>query len=424
MPLSLELSADRVLVPAHAASERFLVARVHAPPAAAGDTARGRAPLDVAFVIDRSGSMRGEKIHLARRAVSDALGRLSPMDRFAIVAFDDHVDTVFPLTAAEGTVLQDAREALLGVDARGSTNLLGGWAAGAAAALPDGPPRDAARRVIVLTDGQVNAGETRPEVIVSTVGDAALQGASAVTTACLGLGEDFHEVLLAEMASRGRGGFVFVGGAEAIPAAMAQQVGDVLDVVARAPELRITVPEGVRLEVLASMPVTIEGRTSRVRLPDLTADQELDVVLALHVDAGVTAVDIAIELVSEGHDPCAARHVLAAATDAALAAEAPDTAVLDSAARRIAAAARQGAVRAQDARNYGMAADLVRDAAARIGRLRPLTPTLERLAEELGEQAHAFGRPMESHLRKSHMHLASSEMTDRTFEGTSRKRRP
>jgi hypothetical protein len=204
---------------------------------------------------------------------------------------------------------------------------------------------------------------------------------------------------------------------------MAQQVGDVLDVVARSPELRITAPVGVRVEVLASMPVTTEGRMSRVRLPDLTADQELDVVLALHLEAGVTAAQVELELVSEGHATCSDRHVIAAATDAALSAEVCDAAVIEAAARRIAASARQAAVRAQDARNYGVAAGVVRDASARIAAMRPQTPSTLRLAAELDEQVHAFARPMESRMLKAHMHRSSSEMTDRTFEGTSRKRR-
>jgi Ca-activated chloride channel family protein len=291
------------------------------------------------------------------------------------------------------------------------------------AALPDGPPREAARRVILLTDGHVNAGETRRDVIVRAVADAAGQVGAAVTTACLGLGEDFNEVLLSEMSTQGRGAFVFVENADQIPAAMAHQVGDVLDVVARSPELCVAVSAGARVELLANMPSRLDGGLLRVRLPDLTADQELDVLFALHVDAGVATAGLEVRLACDGHAPCAATHTVAAGTEGAVAAEAVDVAVLEAAARRIAAAGRQAAVRAQSDGNYGLAAGYVRDAGTRVGAMRPQTPETMRIARELAEQAHDFARPMASHVRKSHMHASDAEMTDRTFEGTSRKRR-
>jgi len=53
-----------------------------------------RAPVNLAFVLDRSGSMGGQKIRLAAQAVEEAIGRLHPSDRFSIVTYDDTVETL------------------------------------------------------------------------------------------------------------------------------------------------------------------------------------------------------------------------------------------------------------------------------------------------------------------------------------------
>ena len=101
---TLTLQTDRTLIRSSARSTRYVLATIHAPVA---PKAVERAPLDLAFVIDRSGSMQGEKIHLAREAVLEGIGMLRDTDRFTVVSFDDMVDVVVPLTAAT----REARQA-------------------------------------------------------------------------------------------------------------------------------------------------------------------------------------------------------------------------------------------------------------------------------------------------------------------------
>jgi Ca-activated chloride channel homolog len=84
------------------------------------------APLDVAFVLDRSGSMRGGKLDLAKEGVDLAVARLRDADRAALVVYDDEVDTVQPLAPATPRLKASLRLALHGVDPGGSTYLSGG----------------------------------------------------------------------------------------------------------------------------------------------------------------------------------------------------------------------------------------------------------------------------------------------------------
>src|SRR5512134_544002 len=89
--------ADRPLIRAEARSRRYLRVEIQAPKA---PSRAGRLPVNLAFVLDRSGSMSGGKIEKAREAVVQGIRSLGPEDRFAVVAYDDKVEIVVPSTAA------------------------------------------------------------------------------------------------------------------------------------------------------------------------------------------------------------------------------------------------------------------------------------------------------------------------------------
>ena len=108
MTTHLSVRADRRLVRPNARSHRFVLVEVTAPPAS---RVRERAPVNLAFVLDRSGSMSGAKLDLAKRAVEEALGRLDPRDRFSIVAYDDVVDLVVESTPASAEARRNAIDA-------------------------------------------------------------------------------------------------------------------------------------------------------------------------------------------------------------------------------------------------------------------------------------------------------------------------
>ena len=101
----LTIRTDRPLLRARSRSVRYALVTIVAPVA---ERTRQRAPIDVAFVLDRSGSMGGEKIVLARDAVLQGIGMLGPTDRFAIVAYDTSVDVVMPLGLTTAVARRDA----------------------------------------------------------------------------------------------------------------------------------------------------------------------------------------------------------------------------------------------------------------------------------------------------------------------------
>jgi Ca-activated chloride channel family protein len=123
--------------------------------------------VNLAFVLDRSGSMSGEKISLAKRAIETAVDRLLPTDRFAVVCYDDRIDVVVEGTSASREAKTNAIERLRSIDARGSTDLGGGYLRGAEqVALAMAEP--GVNRVLLLTDGLANQGITDPVELPGT----------------------------------------------------------------------------------------------------------------------------------------------------------------------------------------------------------------------------------------------------------------
>ena len=93
---------------------------------------RGRAacPSTSRFVLDRSGSMHGDKIEHAREAILQGIRSLRDQDRFAVVAYDDEIDVVVPTGPATPEARTAAARAVARIEPRRHTDLEGGWRRG------------------------------------------------------------------------------------------------------------------------------------------------------------------------------------------------------------------------------------------------------------------------------------------------------
>ena len=153
-------------------------------------------PKDVLFVLDTSGSMRGEKIEQARAAIEYCLGQLNEHDRFNIITFGTDVRAFreAPADRAKASVAA-AQEFIEAAVARGRTNISGALARGLAGA----PVPGRLRIMIFLTDGTPTAGEIVPEKIVEKLGG---MNTSQTRVFVLGVGHDVNAHLLDKLAEQ------------------------------------------------------------------------------------------------------------------------------------------------------------------------------------------------------------------------------
>jgi Ca-activated chloride channel family protein len=191
------LTPMRQGVPARGGSIEVLV-RVQAPSQPAKFGGAVRAPLRLALVVDRSGSMDGQPLHEAMRCVQHIVGRMQPTDQVAVVLYDDKVQVPVPLQPAQGKSAIQA--ALNGVESGGSTALFDGWEVGARQL--EAGNANAISRVILLSDGQANHGVVDPVEIQRHCVQWLAKGVSTTT---VGLGRSFNEDLMIGMARAGGG---------------------------------------------------------------------------------------------------------------------------------------------------------------------------------------------------------------------------
>lgn len=247
----------------------------------------GRAPIDVAFVLDRSGSMNGEKIRLAKDAVAVAIGHLDDSDRMSLVTFDSAVEVVQPLARATAGTKDELRSVLQRVDARGTTYLSGGWLGGCQQLATSQPGAGAARiqRALLLTDGLANMGITDPGHLTAHAAELRTRG---IATTAMGVGVDFDEMLLSAMAEAGGGNFRFIGDPSELPAFFADELGELTNLVGLRPKLELTVPHGVRAELVNAFPVTRVARTFAIDLRDLASGDGIDLIFTISTAPGAT----------------------------------------------------------------------------------------------------------------------------------------
>ena len=240
--------------------------------------AQNRTPVNVAFVIDRSGSMQGDAIAQAREAAIMAINRLAPTDIASVVIFDHRVDV---LVAAQNVTAPSLFTDLIRqVGARGSTAIHAGVLAGAAEVAKFKEARRL-NRVVLLSDGQANVGPTRPEEF-GALGRALL--AQGISVSTVGLGLRYNEDLMLQLARAGDGNHAFAREPTDLIQIFNKEFDDVLSSCAQTVSIDVELKPGVRAVRALSRDGSIDGQQARFTLNQVYAATEHYVLLEVELD--------------------------------------------------------------------------------------------------------------------------------------------
>ena len=239
-----------------------------------------RAPVNLAIVLDRSGSMAGDKLRKAKDAALASVDRLGPNDIVSVIAYDDTVEVLVPATKL--TERASVRAAIERLTPGGQTALFAGVSKGAAE-VRKFADRQRINRVLLLSDGQANVGPSSPAEL-GNIGASLIKEGISVTTFGLGLG--YNEDLMAQLARRSDGNHYFIEHSADLARRFGHEFDDVLSVAAKEVAVQITCGDGIRPVRVLGREADITGQVVKTYLNQIYGEQEKYVLLEVEVPVG------------------------------------------------------------------------------------------------------------------------------------------
>jgi len=238
-----------------------------------------RTPTNIVLVLDRSGSMSGEKLRKAKEASAEAIYALGQQDIMSVVTYDDAVQVLVPATKL--TDKSAVADKIKKITAGGSTALFAGVSKGAEE-VRKFLEKDRVNRVILMSDGIANVGPSSPRELAELGRSLSKEGISVST---IGLGLGYNEDLMTELARKSNGNHAFAETAEDLITIFNHEFKDALSVVAQEVSIKIQCAKGIRPVRVLGREADIYGQTVSANISQLYSDQEKYIILEVEVAA-------------------------------------------------------------------------------------------------------------------------------------------
>jgi len=374
-----------------------------------------RSPLNLALVLDHSGSMSGPKLRNVKEATKQLVKMLHRDDIFSLTIFDDEVTRLIPPVR-----IGDAHNLSRSIDAihsGGSTYLSGGFKQGCRFATAN-LNKGLITRVMLLTDGQANVGELDPAALADRAAAAQQAG---ITTTTIGVGEDYDESLLSRMAESGGGGSYFIETPDDAPGVFTEELGCLQSLAATDCQVKfLPAHSGISVAQLNSYATSAAGDWL---LGDIYGGQQRSLVIELAlppfpVAGGISLGSLEISYRQATGEKREQQLRLQLAVDAVGAAEfktvAADPHVTLEACFLVVARAKTESIRLADQRKFKEAADLLKKYATALRSLDLSDPALSAELDELelrAEQLRHKGSDFYTVREKKRMHYEADMMS-------------
>ncbi len=240
-----------------------------------------KVPLNISLVLDRSGSMAAEKkLDYAKKAAEFVVDNLSASDHFSLVVYDDEVKTLS--ASSKVTNKQPIKNRIKLIEPGNTTNLSGGMLQGYNEVKTTFAGK-AVNRVLLLSDGLANEGITDAKELQKIVQGKSTENGISLST--FGVGADFNEDMMTNLAEYGSGNYYFIDNADKIPEIFAQELKGLLSVVAQNTQLEINYPSTyLKLAKLYGYPHTEDEKGKiQVSFKDVFSEETKAVLLKFDI---------------------------------------------------------------------------------------------------------------------------------------------
>ena len=240
-----------------------------------------RPPVNLAIVIDCSGSMEGAPIEAAKSAAKQIAEKLTQKDRLSIVTFDNEVETHFSSIRMDESGKSYAQGVISEIYTRGMTNLSGGWFEGARCATKEidkGDFNDGF--VVILSDGMANRGITHPKELLMHASELSSR---AIQTTSIGIGDHYSPLQLDALAEGGQGRLHDTETAEDIIDAVLGELGEIGNTIAKNVKLHIQYPGSVELKCLSKLKGEKSNSYYNINVGNLQLNQTRSIALLTEI---------------------------------------------------------------------------------------------------------------------------------------------
>lgn len=244
-----------------------------------------RVPLNISIVIDRSGSMEGIKMGYAKKAAKGIIDQLKSEDIVSIVMYDNYVDTLqSPINVIDKEKIKARIDK---ITARGSTNLWGGTEQGYEY-VKKNYNSGFINRVLLISDGLANVGLTDSTLIRIKV--QKFKDDDGISLSSFGVGLDYNETLMTDMAETGAGNYYFIDAANKLAAIFDKELNGLMSVAAQNAELKIQLPPGVKIQKGYPLKFQQTGDEIILKLRDLSSEETKATVFTFSIENKVNSI--------------------------------------------------------------------------------------------------------------------------------------
>ncbi len=242
--------------------------------------------LNLGLVLDRSGSMQDKgKIEFLKRAAKMSVDQMTGKDYLSVVEYDDQINVLWPSNKVDSPSV--LKKLIDNLEPRGMTNLTGGMMRGVDEVymrLEDLPEDfESINRVLLLSDGLANEGVTDPDQIRERVRSARQKGVRITT---LGLGRDYDEDLMQEIAEYGGGHYYFIEHPDQMSRIFQEELETLFKTTARDASLKVDRSSRTKSVELVSFDEDLTGEGSTTSLGDFYSGETRTLILRFKPEEG------------------------------------------------------------------------------------------------------------------------------------------